>query len=135
MTYCKAAKRAPVLGALSLLLLGALWQVVAEGGPEHVVGTFWGDADARPDVALEVSVLEALAQPARRSAIEVVPVAGCEFLYVLGVGSAVGRCGWGVACNCGTWHRFGKAAGFHVGVGAVSDRTCRTGLEVTASHV
>src|ERR1700755_3477064 len=105
MTHCKAAKRAPGVGALSAVLSGrALRQVVAGGGPEHVVGCLGRGPDARPDVALEVGVLEALAQPARRSAVEVVPVADRELLHVLGVGGAVGRLGRTVTANCGAWH-------------------------------
>ena len=45
-------------------LVVVLRQVVTEAGPEHVVGTFWSETDAGPDVAIKPSVLYALAQPA-----------------------------------------------------------------------
>src|SRR4051812_36934257 len=87
----------PDWGALEGQLLSMLRQVVTERGPEAVVRTLspaarvCGATRAGPDIALEVAVLRALAEAARRTTVEVVPVAGAQLLDVLGVAAAVGR--------------------------------------------
>ena len=92
----KATKRAPGKGALQLVGDCVLRQVIAEAGPEHVVYAFGADAvgavagnrRARPALAQGVSVLHAQAQAAIVAPVEVVPVAGGDFLDVFGLGAA-----------------------------------------------
>src|SRR5208337_3465811 len=75
-------------GCPSLFLFGCclLWEVVAEGGPEHIVvavcstAGVGGPTRARPEGAPEPAVLKALAQTALRPAVEVVPVSNGNLL-------------------------------------------------------
>src|ERR1700733_12920761 len=119
--------RAPGFGCPRWYIAANLRQVVAERGFEYVVGTVrvatgvCRTARAGPEVALEVAVLRSLAETAHRPTIEVIPVAGSQFLDVLGLVAAVG---WGgrseastaaeARIGCRAWPRFDVASA-HVG--------------------
>src|ERR1700733_7866410 len=123
------------MGALRLPSASVLRQVVTERSEDHVVGTLRSNADARPDVALGIRVLNTLTDTSGGTVVEVVPVPQSQLLHVFGVRGAVAWCCWGVAGDRCARNRFGVAAGFHVGIGAVSDRGGGAGLEVAAPHV
>ena len=105
-------KGQPIWAALCVLsLMVRLRQVVAEGGPEHVVDALCLDATyARPAKPLSVAVLDALAETAVFAAVDVIPVATGELLHVPCLVSA-GAAGV-VACRAAVEAgiRVGKAA-------------------------
>ena len=89
-----------------------LGQVVAEGGPEHVVDPLCLDATyAGPAKPLSIAVLEALAETAVFATVNVIPVASGELLNVprlVSAGSA-GIVAGGAPIETGVC--VGKAAG------------------------
>src|SRR5579859_5571518 len=113
--------KAPRLGALMRCGSPALGQVVAERGEHHVVVRVGSRPNARPELTIEVGVLDALAQTALRSLVEVIPVAQGAFLNVAGIRGAVGRRAAGdEAVAAGSRNRFRAAARHDVRVNAIA---------------
>src|SRR5271156_486899 len=101
-----------------------LWEIVAEGGPPHIVGAvrssirIQGAARAGPKGAVSPAVLNALAQATLGSTVKVVPVSSGKFLDVFVLVSAVSRSTGQkprpTVHGSAAGHRLGIAAG-HVG--------------------
>src|ERR1700758_1827599 len=73
-----------------LLSCCRLRQVVAERCEEHIVdGVRCDPAGAGPGIAFQPAVLEALAKASVLAAVEVIPIANRNFLYILVVDAAV----------------------------------------------
>ena len=100
-----------------------LGQVVAEGGPEHVVDSLCLDATyAGPAESLSVAVLDALAETAVFTAVDVIPVANGTLLHIsrLVSAGAAGIVARRAAVEAGV--RVGKATGVACQPRTVADR-------------